>query len=74
MQASSCWAAAVFIGGSTVLDIFAGMAQPRRRRLARTLYWWAVLVVRLVFAHPYRWRWERELWERDRDSEGVKDR
>lgn len=36
--------------------------------LGARLYWWSILVLRLLFTHPLRWQGERERWERDRDK------
>jgi hypothetical protein len=39
----------------------------KRQHLGTRLYWWAVLVVRLIFSHPMRWEWIRREWEWDRE-------
>lgn len=31
------------------------------------IYWWAVLLLRLMFTRPMKWQAERDRWERDRD-------
>jgi hypothetical protein len=39
----------------------------KRPHLGIRLYWWAVLVLRLLLTHPARWQGERMRWESDRD-------
>lgn len=35
--------------------------------LGTRIYWWGILVLRLLFTHPLRWQGERNRWERDRE-------
>ena len=31
--------------------------------LGTRIYWWGILVLRLLFTHPLRWQGERNRWE-----------
>jgi hypothetical protein len=35
--------------------------------LGTRIYWWAILILRLMFTHPAKWEWVKAQWRRDRE-------